>query len=106
MIGLGLACCGFTYACVGVGKRAKHIHLICICPWAVQRFAFVSLATKRTTKKKTSSEVMWARVDARIGPVGGALAARAPFDELHKVSSATCKHLVEQRTGAAAAWAW
>ena len=48
---------------------------------------------------------MWARVDVRIGPVGGALAARAPFDELHKVSSATCKHLVEQRTGAAAAWA-
>ena len=79
MIGLGLACCGFTYACVGVGKRAKHIDLICICIWAVQRFAF---------------------------PVGGALAARAPFDELHKVSSATCKHLVEQRTGAAAAWAW
>ena len=105
MIGLGLACCGFTYACVGVGKRAKHIHLICICLWAVQRFAFVSLVTKRPTKK-TSSDVMWARVGARIGPVSGALAARVPFDELHKVSSASCKHLGEQRTGAAAAWAW
>ena len=49
---------------------------------------------------------MWARVGARIGPISGALTARVPFDELQQVSSATCNHLVEQRTGAAAAWAW
>ena len=42
---------------------------------------------------------MWARVGARIGPISGALTARVPFDELQQVSSATCNHLVEQRTG-------